>query len=49
MRITKEQKEEMQKLRDQGFSYNDISLKLGIKLNTVYYNLNEEYKEKESF
>jgi len=45
MVITKKQIKEMKQLRNKKYSYNKISLTLGINLQTVVYHLNEHYRE----
>lgn len=45
MRITPEQIVEMTRLRKIGYSYNHISISMGINIQAVIYHLNPHYKE----
>ncbi len=46
MKITKEQKEQILKLREKGLSLTKISKQLGISISLVYYHGSKEAKEK---
>lgn len=45
-RITPKQISEMKKLKEEGMSYPDISIKLKIKYHSVVYHLNDNYRKK---
>jgi transposase len=45
-KVTPEMRVEMEKLRNQGLTYEEIAEKFGISLSIVYYHLNPEYRRK---